>query len=130
MSVRWSSGSKLFLEPMQVGGLCAQICTIHKTIPFRLVPRRCVHGTTSLDTSKYRARESFSSLKINVPMVPTTRCLSCSSCLTQGGGVVNIFDREAKRKQKNRAALAEDVATYDYLRDEVTTLYWCEKMII
>ena len=33
---------------------------------------------------------------------------------------VNIFDREAKRKQKNRAALAEDVATYDYLRDEVT----------
>ncbi len=45
--------------------------------------------------------------------------MSTSPLLRQGGGVVNIFDRQAKRKQKNRAALAEDAATYDYLRDEV-----------
>ena len=37
-------------------------------------------------------------------------------------GSMNIFDRGAKRKQKNRAAVADDVATYDYLRDEVCDL--------
>jgi len=32
---------------------------------------------------------------------------------------MNVFDRKAKRRQKNRAALAENVAVYDYLKDEV-----------
>ena len=36
---------------------------------------------------------------------------------------MNVFDRKAKRRQKNRAAMAEDVAVYDYLRDEVTKLF-------
>ena len=30
-----------------------------------------------------------------------------------------MFDRYTKRLQKNRAAVAPDVATYDYIRDEV-----------
>ena len=34
--------------------------------------------------------------------------------------IMNVFDRKAKRKQKNRAALAADVAVYDYLKDEVS----------
>ena len=34
--------------------------------------------------------------------------------------VMNVFDRQTKRKQKNRAAMAEDVHVYDYLRDEVS----------
>ncbi|KAJ7373128.1 NADH dehydrogenase [ubiquinone] 1 alpha subcomplex assembly factor 5 [Desmophyllum pertusum] len=37
----------------------------------------------------------------------------------QDEAIMNVFDRKAKRRQKNRAALAEDVAVYDYLRDEV-----------
>lgn len=32
---------------------------------------------------------------------------------------MNVFDRKAKRRQKNRAALSENVAIYDYLKDEV-----------
>ena len=40
-----------------------------------------------------------------------------------GSGPMNVFDRGAKRRQKNRAAVADDVATYDYLRDEVCTYY-------
>lgn len=32
---------------------------------------------------------------------------------------MNVFDRKAKRRQKNRAALAENVGVYDYLKDEV-----------
>ena len=34
---------------------------------------------------------------------------------------MNIFDRKAKRLQKNRAAIAPDAATYDYLKDEVAS---------
>ncbi len=41
--------------------------------------------------------------------------------LDTGRGAMNIFDRNAKRLQKNRAALSPDVATYDYLRDEVAS---------
>lgn len=36
--------------------------------------------------------------------------------------VANIFDREAKRKQRNRAGGARDAADYDLLKDKVTTL--------
>lgn len=36
-----------------------------------------------------------------------------------GNGAIDVFDRQTKRTQKNRASLAEDSATYDYLRDEV-----------
>lgn len=37
------------------------------------------------------------------------------------GRAMNIFDRNAKRLQKNRAACSPDPATYDYLRDEVAS---------
>lgn len=33
---------------------------------------------------------------------------------------MNVFDRKVKRIQRNRAALREDVAVYDYLKDEVS----------
>ncbi|KAJ7373118.1 NADH dehydrogenase [ubiquinone] 1 alpha subcomplex assembly factor 5 [Desmophyllum pertusum] len=42
----------------------------------------------------------------------------CFSARRQDEAIMNVFDRKAKRRQKNRAALAEDVAVYDYLRDE------------
>ena len=34
-------------------------------------------------------------------------------------GAMNVFDRAAKRLQRNRAALDEEADTYDYLRNEV-----------
>lgn len=34
----------------------------------------------------------------------------------------NIFDRETKRKQRNRAGSARDAADYDLLKDKVITL--------
>ena len=34
---------------------------------------------------------------------------------------MNVFDRKAKRIQKNRAAAAPNAATYDYLKDEVAS---------
>lgn len=36
---------------------------------------------------------------------------------------MNVFDRQAKKMQKNRTALAGDYQTYNYLKDEVCTLY-------
>ena len=43
----------------------------------------------------------------------------CFSARRQDESIMNVFDRKAKRKQRNRAALTEDVAVYDYLKDEV-----------
>ncbi|XP_068752516.1 arginine-hydroxylase NDUFAF5, mitochondrial-like [Montipora capricornis] len=43
----------------------------------------------------------------------------CFSSRRQDETTMNVFDRKAKRRQKNRAALAKDVAIYDYLKDEV-----------
>lgn len=34
----------------------------------------------------------------------------------------NVFDRGAKRKQRNRAAIAPNADTYDYLKDKVRML--------
>ncbi|XP_049829781.1 arginine-hydroxylase NDUFAF5, mitochondrial [Schistocerca gregaria] len=51
------------------------------------------------------------------------RNLSCSSAALQikppAESVVDIFDREAKLYQRQRAALAADVELYDYLKEEV-----------
>ena len=33
--------------------------------------------------------------------------------------IMNVFDRSAKRMQRNRTALAENYAVYDYIKDEV-----------
>lgn len=43
--------------------------------------------------------------------------------------VANIFDREAKRKQRNRAGSARDAADYDLLKDKVSTKITCIKYI-
>ena len=32
---------------------------------------------------------------------------------------MNVFDRKAKRLQRDRAAMAEDHNVYDYIKDEV-----------
>ena len=50
------------------------------------------------------------------------RCYSNGQSGMMGSvqGAVNVFDRKAKRLQRNRAAMADDAATYDYLRDEVS----------
>lgn len=36
--------------------------------------------------------------------------------------IMNVFDRKAKRKQKNRASMAEDYHVYEYLKEEVICL--------
>ena len=36
--------------------------------------------------------------------------------------VMNVFDRNAKRKQRNRTALLDNYAVYDYIKDEVRLL--------
>ena len=46
-------------------------------------------------------------------------CRRCERLYSAAQGGVNVFDRYTKRLQKNRAAMAPDVATYDYIRDEV-----------
>lgn len=40
-------------------------------------------------------------------------------CASSSFGAVNVFDRNAKRRQKDRASMAEDPALYDYLKDAI-----------
>lgn len=50
------------------------------------------------------------------------RCISVSMVLCNPvsiNSVMNIFDREAKLKQKERAGRLEDVDVYDYLKGEI-----------
>lgn len=50
------------------------------------------------------------------------RCISTCNAITQiknDGGSVNIFDRNTKYLQRERAAVATDVNVYDYLKDEI-----------
>lgn len=54
-----------------------------------------------------------------VSLLRQPRLCRCFSARRQDEATMNVFDRKAKRKQRNRAALAEDVAVYDYLKDEV-----------
>ena len=47
-------------------------------------------------------------------------CQQCRSMSTPPREtVMNVFDRKAKRIQRNRAALRKDHAVYDYIKDEV-----------
>ena len=39
--------------------------------------------------------------------------------LATASAAANVFDRDAKRRQRSRAALAVDARDYDYLRSEV-----------
>ena len=60
-------------------------------------------------------------------------CRCCRRWYAAGPGRMNVFDRRTKRLQKNRAAMAPDAATYDYIRDEVCWLFaprflWEERM--
>lgn len=43
----------------------------------------------------------------------------CFSTRRSDESIMNVFDRKAKRRQRNRAALNDNVAVYDYLKDEV-----------
>jgi hypothetical protein len=40
-------------------------------------------------------------------------------CYSSAAGPANIFDRRAKMRQKDRAALLPDAQKYDYLKDRV-----------
>ena len=41
--------------------------------------------------------------------------------LASSFGAVNVFDRNAKRRQKDRASMCDDPSVYDYLRDAVAS---------
>ena len=42
---------------------------------------------------------------------------------------MNVFDRAAKRRQKNRAYASPDAQTYDYLRNEVSRINFCRILV-
>lgn len=46
----------------------------------------------------------------------------CFSTRRSDESIMNVFDRKAKRRQRNRAALNDNVAVYDYLKDEASHL--------
>lgn len=64
-------------------------------------------------------RSTFRLLR-SVAVTPKSRHISISSTLQQNAEhTQTIFDRRAKRIQKERSAQRPDVALYDYIKDEV-----------
>lgn len=58
----------------------------------------------------------------NICKTTALRAISTSRVNTKlknDAGSINIFDRNTKRLQRQRAAIAEDVNLYDYLKDEI-----------
>ena len=64
----------------------------------------------------FRLCTVFDTAKKSVGMSQTRLCRWASN--TQDG-VMNVFDRKAKRQQRNRSALNKDYQVYEYLKEEV-----------
>lgn len=70
------------------------------------------------------SRCSFLNLIKNTQKLNTCRCRNiCTSIvcckLRNEPSSVNVFDRNTKSLQRERAAIADDVNLYDYLKDEI-----------
>lgn len=63
-------------------------------------------------------RSTINLLKNN-SYTDNARHISISASLLQTEHSQNIFDRQAKRLQKERSAQRPDVALFDYIKDEV-----------
>ncbi|XP_048577640.1 arginine-hydroxylase NDUFAF5, mitochondrial isoform X2 [Nematostella vectensis] len=57
-------------------------------------------------------------MRVGFGRVLWRRSLNSNRSLS-GSTSIDVFDRKAKRRQRNRAAMADDVHVYDYLKDEV-----------
>ena len=60
-------------------------------------------------------QHNYSKYFMNVTRAFSSSCIA----LRQQETVMNVFDRKAKRMQKNRTAKLKDYHVYDYLREEV-----------
>ena len=87
-----------------------------------------IHGTGKYDTGTrisneggqicpFRCYSSGSGSTSNMPVNPNN-----SKPQAPQESVMNVFDRKAKRIQRNRTALLEDPAVYDYIKEEVGKL--------
>ena len=57
------------------------------------------------------------------------RNFSVSSGSTSAENIMNVFDRNAKRMQRNITSALPDPETYDYIKEEVTSRFsckWCQ----
>ncbi|XP_033639668.1 arginine-hydroxylase NDUFAF5, mitochondrial-like [Asterias rubens] len=84
------------------------------------------HSLPRQNTNQYMPRRHSHiccSNSLRRPMIAWTPNIQCVCNMHPSGPgkerILNVFDRKAKRMQKDRAALAEDAHVYDYLKDEV-----------
>ena len=71
-----------------------------------------VYGSVLLKQGVAKCRISWMP-KVNTAM---RRLYATSS----GESVLNVFDRKAKRQQRNRSAFLENYSVYDYVKEEVS----------
>lgn len=69
--------------------------------------------------SKISLCQSIIKFMKNINYADNVRHASISTTLLQTEHTQNIFDRQAKRLQKERSAKRPDVALFDYIKDEV-----------
>jgi hypothetical protein len=91
-----SSSGKMFSPKMALSGMRHVHSLCSKTLTYSL-----------------KSQQTYSN------MVGCTSRLFASKAETQED-IMNVFDRSAKRKQRNRTAFLNDYAVYDYIKDEVS----------
>ncbi|XP_077997022.1 arginine-hydroxylase NDUFAF5, mitochondrial-like [Glandiceps talaboti] len=90
---------------------------------------RELHNGYPIITSRFSRQHVLSNYKCGCGRLSegllqrTNIAMSCVRLMhpgnPKGEAIMNIFDRNAKRLQRNRAAVLEDAHVYDYLKDEV-----------
>lgn len=96
----------------------------HRASPHVTEPRETTatvsHKDARIDLSRfYGSSQTPCSIKL-----PNNRQMS-----DKIGGVMNVFDRNMKRKQKQWAASLEDPDKYEYLKNEVAWIFLADPLI-
>ncbi|KAK7103785.1 arginine-hydroxylase NDUFAF5, mitochondrial-like [Littorina saxatilis] len=90
--------------------------------------RKVLFNTTWCRFRRLTKLSSSALVKSSPDLAGEPTCCRCASTSSAGSNpastkrpaetVMNVFDRRAKRMQRDRAAVAEDHEVYDYLKDE------------
>jgi len=121
---------KLLYSPVRISQSCCLLMQRRLPVAFVSIRTVCLAASRSVPPLHTPVRLS------HVPWTNT----SDQSLIRRGGlvrwfgaipasseEIINVFDRNAKRKQKNRTADLPDYNVYDYIKDEVcSSLYKCD----
>ena len=112
---------KLLYSPLSISHSCTVISRHRVTAAFIKIRTFCVVSSQSVSSrhaaSKLNVHRTNGSHRSVFGRYGTAHCFSSQSASSDDS--MTVFDRNTKRKQRNRTADLPDYNVYDYLKDEV-----------